>query len=391
MHELSIPPVTAAETTEIMQYCKICISCDTRPNLVLDGEGVCNACRNHALKKVIDWESRESEFRTLAENARGKTRGYDCLIAVSGGKDSTWQTVKCLEYGLTPLAFSYRPPRRTAIGQRNLDNLISLGVDHIDYTINPDVEARFLLKAFESAGNPGVPMHRAIYNISRRLACRFDIPLVVHGEDSAFEYGGARTSENLQNVDEEWLKKFAVTGGVATDEWLDEDLTEKKMTALLDVEDTELHSAGVANIFLGYYFDWDPEETAKIAVDHGMAASEDGPRTGYYAHTDLDDELVAVHHYIKWFKFGFTRMFDNLSIEIRHGRMTRDEALEVLRVTGDQAPHEDIATFCEFTGIAAERFQEICEGFRNTGIWHREGNIWKIDGFLIDDWDWTTS
>ena len=232
-------------------------------------------------------------------------------------------------------------------------------------------------------------MHRAIYNISRRLACRFGIPLVVHGEDSAFEYGGARTSENLQDVDEEWLKKFAVTGGVATDEWLDDDLTEKRMTALLDVSDAELRAGGVRNIFLGYYFNWDPDDTARVAIEHGMSASDSGPRTGYYEYADIDDELISVHHYLKWHKFGFTRMFDNLSIEIRHGRIDRDEAIDILRRSGDQTPHEDIATFCEFTGISTEHFYEVCERFRDMNVWHRDGNTWKIDGFIIDDWDWT--
>ena len=94
-------------------------------------------------------------FGSSPRAARESSRGYDCLIAVSGGKDSTWQTLKCLEYGLTPLTFTYRPPKRTAIGQDNLNNLISLGVDHIDYTINPQVEAQFLLKAFERGREPG--------------------------------------------------------------------------------------------------------------------------------------------------------------------------------------------------------------------------------------------
>ena len=374
-----------------MRYCKTCISCDTRPNLVLDDEGICNACRNHRLKAAIDWEAREKEFRALADGARTGTKGYDCLIAVSGGKDSTWQTLKCLEYGLTPLTFTYRPPRRTAIGRRNLDNLISLGVDHFDLTINPDVEAKFLLKAFESVGNPGVPMHRAIYNVSRRLACRFGIPLVIHGEDSAFEYGGARSTEAPEDVDDDWLAKFAVTAGMETDEWLDDELTPKRMTALLDVSDAELRAAGVRNVFLGYFFNWDPEATARTAIEHGMMADDNGPRTGYYVHADIDDELVAVHHYIKWYKFGFSRIFDNLSIEIRHGRVTRDEAIEIVRGTGDQTPHDDIGVFCEFTDISKVRFFEVCERFRNKDVWRKDGNVWKIDDFLIDDWDWTAS
>ena len=122
-----------------------------------------------------------------------------------------------------------------------------------------------------------------------------------------------------------------------------------------------------------------------------MMADDNGPRTGYYAHAGIDDELVAVHHYIKWYKFGLSRIFDNLSIEIRHGRVTRDEAIEIVRGTGDQTPHDDIGVFCEFTDISKVRFFEVCERFRNKDVWRKDGNVWKIDDFLIDDWDWTAS
>lgn len=138
--------MTAAAPT--MRYCRSCVLPDTRPNLRLNAEGICNACATHGTRPAIDWAAREQALRRLITGARQKTRRYDCVIPVSGGKDSTWQVVKCLEYGLTPLAVTWRTPARTPIGQRNLDNLVALGVDHIDYQISPKVERRFMLKAF---------------------------------------------------------------------------------------------------------------------------------------------------------------------------------------------------------------------------------------------------
>jgi hypothetical protein len=117
--------------------------------------------------------------------------GYDCVIPVSGGKDSTWQVVKCLEYGLNPLAVTWKTPARTEVGAQNLANLVALGVDHIDYQINPKVERRFMLKALERFGSTAVPMHMALFSIPLTVAVRFEIPLVVWGENSALEYGGA--------------------------------------------------------------------------------------------------------------------------------------------------------------------------------------------------------
>ncbi len=140
-----------------MRYCQRCILPDTRPNITLDEESVCNACRAHETKLHVDWDARARAFRQVIRHARARSTGYDCLIPVSGGKDSTWQVVQCLEYGLNPLAVTWKTPARTEIGARNLANLISLGVDHIDYQVNPKVEKKFMYQALARYGSTAIP------------------------------------------------------------------------------------------------------------------------------------------------------------------------------------------------------------------------------------------
>src|SRR3989344_5995254 len=131
-----------------MKYCTKCIIPDTRPGIVLDSKGVCNACEDAAHQKKVDWKAREADWKKVVLWAKQQQRRYDCVIPVSGGKDSTWQTVMCLEHGLRPLAVTWRTPARTKLGQKNLDNLISLGVDHIDWSVNPTIERTFMLETF---------------------------------------------------------------------------------------------------------------------------------------------------------------------------------------------------------------------------------------------------
>src|SRR3989344_9195869 len=128
-------------------YCAVCVLPNTRPGLVLDDKGVCNACRQSAQEEV-DWKQRKQDWEKVVFEAKEKQAVYDCVIPVSGGKDSTWQTVMCLEHGLRPLAVTWRTPARTKLGQKNLDNLISLGVDHIDWSVNPTIERTFMLETF---------------------------------------------------------------------------------------------------------------------------------------------------------------------------------------------------------------------------------------------------
>lgn len=371
-----------------MRYCARCIIPDTRPNIILDPDGVCNACRSHATKREIDWEARSRAFSQVVANARSRASGHDCLIPVSGGKDSTWQVARCLEAGLNPLAVTWKTPARTAIGQRNLDNLVSLGVDHIDYQINPKVERRFVLAALERFGDPGIPMHMALFNIPLTIAARFRIPLVVWGENSAFEYGTVEESLTGFRLDRKWLRTYGVTHGTVAEDWVSPTLTRAEMTSYSGPGEEELAAAGTQAIFLGYYFPWDPVETLRASLAKGFRPRPEGPKTGLYDFAVIDDDFISVHHWLKWYKFGMTRLFDNLSLEIRNGRMTREQALDALREKGEQRPEEDIDRLCAFLGIGKERFQALAERFRNPAVWTRLRGVWTIEDFLIPDWRW---
>lgn len=381
-------PVTEVRKAPALRYCRLCVLPDSRPNLDFDADGVCHACRTHAQRLRIDWAARERDFRALADGVKRRAGGYDCVVPVSGGKDSTWQVLKCLEHGLRPLAVTWKTPARTTIGQRNLDNLVSLGVDHIDWQVSPKVEARFMLKAFERFGSTAIPMHLAIFSMPLRIAVDFGIPLVVWGENSAVEYGNAETAEVGHRLDRAWLKAYGVTHGTSAADWADEELSVKDLAAYFGPDPDALEARGTRAIFLGHYFAWDPETSHAAARAHGFRTNAEGSRTGYYDFADIDDDLISIHHWMKWYKFGFTRLFDNLALEIRNGRMTRARAIEVIREAGDQTPLKDIEKFCSFAGISPARFFEIAGRFRNRGIWLQKDGTWTIPGFLIPDWDW---
>src|SRR5581483_511667 len=227
--ELRIVETVASERRKIraLRYCRLCVLPDSRPNLDFDTDGVCHACRTHAQRRQTDWAARERDFRALVENVKQRAAGYDCVVPVSGGKDSTWQILKCLEYGLRPLAVTWKTPARTAVGQRNLDNLVSLGVDHIDWQVSPRVEARFMLKAFERFGSTAIPMHLAIFSMPLKVAVDFAIPLVVWGENSAVEYGNAETAQAGHRLSRAWLGTYGVTHGTSAEDWVDDELGTK--------------------------------------------------------------------------------------------------------------------------------------------------------------------
>ena len=360
----------------------------TRPGVRLDAEGICNGCRNAEHKAAIDWRARARDFAALVADAKARRAEYDCVVPVSGGKDSHWQVLTCLEQGLHPLCVTYTYPGATELGEANLENLVDLGVDHLQLRVNPKVERKFTERAFRRTGISGLVSHMAIFAFPLKVATRLGIPLVIYGENSALEYGTADEELIGARLDRRWLKSFGVTADTSAADWIDDTLTAADLAPYFLPTDEELAASGVSAIFLGWYFRWDPESSFRLASAHGFKARIEGPRVGHLNYVNIDDAFVAVHHHPKWHKFGITRTWDTLSVEIRMGRMTRSEAIDRLRAEGADPPRQDIEAFCRYIGISEAEYFRIVEGFRNPEIWTRRGNRWVIDDFLIDDFDW---
>jgi N-acetyl sugar amidotransferase len=374
-----------------LKYCKFCVLPNTRPNISFDIKNqACSVCNSIFMKKEkINWKNRELKFKKLVKITKNKNKSYDCVIPVSGGKDSTWQVLTAIRHGLKPLCVTWKTPGRNKIGYQNLKNLISLGVDHIDFSINLKVEKYFTLKAFERFGNPLIPMHMAIHAIPLRLATKMKIPLVLWGENSGIEYGGNKKSLKGEHMTNAWRKVYGVTHDTQSKDWVDPNITIKDLLSYSWVSEKEKKICGVKEVFLGYYFKWDPKKIFNISKRFGFK-SDIKPKTGYYKFADIDEEfLITVHHWMKWYKYGFTRLWDNLSIEIRNNRLSRNKALKIIKKSGSKLPIREIRKFCQYTGISTKRFFTIAEKFRNKKIWQRKKHgIWKIKNFLIGKWSW---
>lgn len=372
-----------------MRYCTVCILPETRPGLTFNQDGVCSACQGHRDKETkIDWAGRQKAFEELVAETKAKAQsGYECIVPVSGGKDSWYQIIKAQEYGLNVLGVTWRTPARTEIGQKNVDQMISnLGIDHIDYTISPDVERRFMKAAFEERGTTGLPMHMALFAIPIRLATQLRIPLTVWGENPQLEYGGNDVERLSTRIDAAWMAKHGCMESTDADYWVGKEGLSLADLAAYRVDMTPEYT--VRNVFLGAFFKWNSFSNADIARQHGFAYDERDLKVGTWDFADIDCHFISLHHFLKWYKFGFTREFDNLSVQIRYGMISRDEAIAQIADKGLQTPYEDIRRFCDFQGKDEAWFWQVAETFRNPNIWSNDDGIWRVNGFLIPGWEW---
>lgn len=372
-----------------MKYCIKCILPETRPSIYFDQSGLCSGCLGHLIKeREVDWVSRERQFISLVADAKSKGCSYDCIVPVSGGKDSWYQVIMAQKYGLDVLAVTWKTHGRTPAGQKNIDKLVQqLNVDHIEYTIAPDTDRRFTKIAFEETGVSGLPMHMAIFTIPLRLAVQMRIPLVLWGENPQLEYGGTNTEQLKTTLDEEWLSKHGCMLETNSESWIG-----KAGLTSSDLAGYRLPNFNsdftIQSIFLGSFFKWNSFDNTEVSKSFGFEYLDADGKTGAWTFADIDCDFISIHHFLKWYKFGMSRAFDNLSVQIRYGMITREEALATLSRLGPQIPLNDITAFCSFLKTDTDWFWRVCEKHRNKNIWKKSGGLWQVQDFILDEFSW---
>jgi len=370
-----------------LKICKRCVMPDTKPDLHFDENGVCDACRSQDAKNsVIDWKIREKEFLDLVRKNK-KNPDYDCIIGVSGGKDSTFQVLKALDLGLNPLCICFEPTIPTEIGKKNLENLNNLGVDLIHVKRNPKVYKSLAKESFKRIGDNEWQNHLGIFTTVPKFAVKFNIPLIIWGESSQIEYGGPASSKTKPYLDRQWLEEFGGLLGNRISDMVGVDgLDERDLSLYLYESDTELKRVGVTGLFLGYYFKWNLREVLEKSSKHGFTAQDRPVETTYENFENLDCYSNHLHDYLKYVKYGFGRATDNACLDIRLGYISREEGVRLVNKYDGRYPSKAIKKYLEYTGFSLNEFNTIVASYTNKKIFERDedGNFVKdIDNSLV--------
>lgn len=372
----------------MLTYCVKCVMPSTKPDLHLDQAGVCNACRSFEARKQVDWAVRRAELEAILEKYRNKDgTNWDCIVPVSGGKDSTYQVVQMLQYGMNPLCVTATTCDLTEIGRKNIQNIKQLGVDYIEVSPNPLVRAKLNRIGLMQVGDISWPEHVGIFTIPVRAAVQFNIPLIIWGENSQNEYGGPAAMAENNVLNRRWLEEFGGLLGLrVTDVIGMEGLVRKDLIPYFYPEDGDLARVGVTGIFLGHYVPWDGLSNVLVAQAFGFSVPPLPTLGSMVNYENLDNHQVAIHEYFKYLKFGFGRATDHACLHIRRGRLTREMGLSIVKRLDGKFPWEYLGKSLEDTlrplDIAVEEFIRICDKFTNKKIFKRD-----VSGALIKSRD----
>lgn len=353
----------------------------TRPEQVFK-DGICDACYSAEEKhKIINWEEREAEFERILERYRGDGSHYDCIIPVSGGKDSCFQSLTMRDrFGMTPLCVTHTPCDLTEIGRINLEFLRDLGFDLLQISGNRKWYRELVRIGFFKLGDCCWPEHIGIFTAPVRAAVNYKVPLLIWGENSQFEYGGPASKKENNFLDRNWLEQFQMSGHRISDV-VHDGVDLNNIKTLHYPTDEELSSVGVTGLFLGYFIKWDTKKNTDMMLELGWHRNPDGPVEGAYNDIEnLDCKWIGgLHDYMKFIKYGYGRATDQLCIEIRASRMTRQEAVKKLENTTEgEIPWKYVPDFLEYLNITESDFLENLDRFTNKTLFKRDMKTGKL-------------
>ena len=356
------------------------------PTIEFDEEGVCSACRFADIKETeIDWERRERELIGLCDRYRSRNGSYDCIIPGSGGKDSAFTShVLKFKYGMNPLTVTWAPHKYTDIGLHNFHSWIESGFDNFLQTPNGKLHRLLTRLAFLNLCHPFQPFIIGQRQIGPRFAALFGVPLIFYGENQA-EYGN-RIEENDKatmdtvfyeaspNLDDLYL------GGVPARKIIEDyGYNAAELNPYLPVDGARLREIGAEVHYLGYYLRWDPQEMFYYASEHtGFQPNTERTEGSYSKYSSIDDRIDPLHYYTTFIKFGIGRATYDAAQEVRNGKITREEAVALVRRYDDEFPAKFFDEILEYIGIDEDRFWEVIDRARSPHLWAKDGNDWKL-------------
>jgi len=370
-----------------MRYCSKCVYPQISVNLNLDQDGVCSSCRTFERFEALApefWELRCQKFESLLNQQLANNKSnYDCVIPVSGGKDSYYQAhVICKKYGLKPLLVTYHGNNYLPEGDYNRDRMREVfDADHIVWGPSVSVLKKLNRLCFRKMGDMNWHAHCGINTAPIVVAAKFDIPLIIWGE-IAWDISGMYDPDDFV----EFSARVRHEHGLRGFEWYNmledpiEKLSEKDFAWAKYPSDEEILKTGVRGLFIGNFFKWDPNQHTQMVIDnYGWQPAQQPFERTYRMFSNLDDRYEnGIHDLLKFVKFGYGRASDHASKDIRTGYMTREQGIEMVRKY-DHVVSSDLEYWLNYVELTKSEFWKIADGFRDSRVWRVENGEWVKD------------
>ena len=374
-----------------MKYCsRCCYPENTRPTMMFDENGVCSGCIAFENRQTqdVDWEVKKQELQELLDEYKQKARKnnspYDCIIPVSGGKDSHYQAHLLTKvFKMRPLFVTYNHAYNTKLGIRNLTNMLEkFGCDLLRYSTNPVTARKLSSFMLSKVGDITWHYHAGIMTFPIQTAVRYKIPLIVWGDHGESMYFGRNNlSDNVEftkkNRQEHLMRGFEPED--ILDDPENKEITRQDLGPFFYPSDEEIESIGVRGIYLSNYDPFNFDEHTKFVIENYGFETMQEREAHINLHEKTDDFMQDTHNYLKYLKFGYGRITDQVSIHIRERRMSREEGIDWIERKEYLKRPKNLDVFLKFVGLTESEFLDKIEHLRDETIWEKKSNgKWEL-------------
>lgn len=358
-------------------WCTNCLNMSTRPRITFNEKGLCNACQWMQEKKNLNWDLRQKTLLNLLEGIKKNKKGnYDCLVPVSGGKDGTYVAYQLRDkHKLNVLTATTRPPIELEVGKENLKNFISKGFDHVHLTTNSNAMRKMNKIGFIKKGSPYYGWLVSVFTSMIRLAISNNIELIFYGEDGEVEYGGSSKNKNnpffdlkfmVNNYFEGEHKEICTATNLSREElfWF-------------TVDEKETIDKNLKLTHWGFFEPWDSYRNYLFSKEKYKFSESKKSNVGTFTNFAQNDQAIfALHTYLMYLKFGFGRATQDAGIEIRRGAMTRDQALNLVKLYDNSYPGEYLDLYLDYYEMTKKEFDVVLDSHVNKDLFRKENGIW---------------
>lgn len=386
-----------------MRKCSKCTLPETYETIEFDERGVCNICRQQEYKQnEIDWSNRKKKLGELIEKYRGKS-DYDCIIPFSGGKDSTYTLAYLMkEYGVKPLVVRFNHGlMRPKLEEYTTKTLKYLGCDSITFTPNWKIVKKLMMESLVRKGDFCWHCHTGIFSYPMQIGIKFNVPLIFWGEPSS-EYTAYYDykDDQVEMVDEKRFNRFVNLGINAEDMYgmintNEEPIDPRDLIPYTYPNVKELRKLKYNSVCLGSYIPWNVQDNVNYFQEFlpwWQGDEVEGIPFDKYPYEKIECYMQGLRDYIKYIKRGYARTTQMTSIDVRHDRMTREDALNLINQFEGRKPN-CLPLFLDYLGITEKEFNDICINTsvppyqhdfekcsefcnrpKDFNLWHREKN-----------------
>ncbi len=382
-----------------VKWCKECVVSNQRPSstvefknkdkketILFDENGVCEACNFHHEKyNVIDWEERERRLVELCDKHRSTDGSYDVIVPGSGGKDSVYAShLLKTKYAMHPLTVTWPPNMYTDIGRYNFEEWLASGFSNITVAPDQQVHRRLTREAFLNLGHPFQPFILGQKQVAPKIAQKYGVKLIMHGEASG-ENGSGADAARVPVMSTRFFtqprgqEKVIRLAGNTWDQLLEKGFTETDLLPYLPIAREDVEEAEIEVHHLSFYKLWRPQDNFYYAVENcGFKPNPERTEGTFQKYASLDDKIDGIHFFLTFIKFGMGRCCYDASQEVRNHHITREEALALARRYDGEFPKRYFAEFLDYCDIDEETFWHRVDSLRSPHLWMEDGNEWTL-------------